>query len=53
MPTVYYDGGLTEWYVVVGLDWNIMLNLNVVYPFEDAEPMPDAVDAHFFEFVML
>ena len=38
---------------MVGLDGNIMLNFDIVYPFEDGETMPDAGDAHLFQLIML
>ena len=30
-----------------------MLDFNVVYAFEDGESVPNAVDAHFLELIML
>lgn len=37
---------------MVRIKGNFLLNLNVVYPFQDGEPVPYAHDGHLFQFLM-
>lgn len=40
------------WYVVISLDWNILLNLDLVHGSQDGQSVANADNAHFLEFIV-
>lgn len=40
------------WYVVITLDWNILLNLDLVDGSQDGQSVANADNSHFLEFIV-
>ena len=44
---------LTEWYVVITVDWNVLLDLDVVDALEDCKSVAHAWDSHLLQILVL